>query len=261
MAKPLEFLKEKYENRVFSSNCDDDFIITKYVNKYEVHIMFLNTGYETITYMVNVRNGNIRDKMKPRVYGVGIYDSDFTIHSTTTNYRVYSLWSGMLERCYCNKFKEKQPTYKYCTVDNNLHMFSNFSSLVENMEGFLEKDANGKYFNLDKDLLGSNGKHYGAETICFLPFEINAFLTQRDSLRGVYPLGVTLHKQNGKYKSSLNVDGKSKHIGLFVTPEEAFHAYKAVKEQHVKVLANKWKDKIDIRAYNALMNYKIEMTD
>ena len=42
---------------------------------------------------------------------------------------------------------------------------------------------------------------------------------------------------------------------------QAFHAYKAVKEQHAKVLANKWKDKIEPRAYDALMNYQVEITD
>ena len=29
----------------------------------------------------------------------------------------------------------------------------------------------------------------------------------------------------------------------------------------LKGLANKWKYKIDIRAYNALMNYQVEITD
>ena len=114
---------------------------------------------------------------------------------------------------------------------------------------------------MDKDLLSDGKKVYSKNTICFLPHEINAFLTNRKSLRGELPLGVSLHKQNGKYKSSLTVDGKSKHIGLFVTPEEAFHAYKAVKEQHAKVLANKWKDKIDPRAYEALMKWNVDITD
>ena len=49
--------------------------------------------------------------------------------------------------------------------------------------------------------------------------------------------------------------------GAFKTEIEAFNAYKQTKESYIKELANKWKDKIDPRAYNALMNYTVEITD
>ena len=42
---------------------------------------------------------------------------------------------------------------------------------------------------------------------------------------------------------------------------EAFNAYKKAKENYLKELANKWKGKIDPRAYEALMNYEVEITD
>ena len=53
-------------------------------------------------------------------------------------------------------------------------------------------------------------------------------------------------------------------MGAYNTELEAFKAYKQTKqtkENYLKELANKWKDKIDIRAYNALMNYQVEITD
>ena len=55
--------------------------------------------------------------------------------------------------------------------------------------------------------------------------------------------------------------GKPKHLGYFKTEIEAFNAYKQAKESFVKEQANKWKDQIDERAYNALMNYTVEITD
>ena len=55
--------------------------------------------------------------------------------------------------------------------------------------------------------------------------------------------------------------GGSKWLGLFKTEIEAFKAYKEAKESYLKELAEKWKDKIDIRAYEALMNYTVEITD
>ena len=52
-----------------------------------------------------------------------------------------------------------------------------------------------------------------------------------------------------------------KHVGYFNTEIEAFEAYKQAKENHLKEVAEKWKGKIDDRAYNALMEYQVEITD
>ena len=51
------------------------------------------------------------------------------------------------------------------------------------------------------------------------------------------------------------------YLGTFNTPEEAFCAYKEVKEAYIKDVADKWKDRIDPRVYDALMNYQVEITD
>ena len=41
----------------------------------------------------------------------------------------------------------------------------------------------------------------------------------------------------------------------------AFCAYKEAKEIKIKEFAEKWKGKIDDRAYNALMNYTVDIDD
>ena len=51
------------------------------------------------------------------------------------------------------------------------------------------------------------------------------------------------------------------YLGCFNNPEDAFQAYKLAKEAYIKDVANKWKDKIDLRVYNALMSYKVEIND
>ena len=67
------------------------------------------------------------------------------------------------------------------------------------------------------------------------------------------------------YKAFMAQVGKSKGkqelLGSFNTEIEAFKAYKQAKESFIKEQANKWKGQIDDRAYNALMNYKVEITD
>ena len=55
--------------------------------------------------------------------------------------------------------------------------------------------------------------------------------------------------------------GKQERLGLFKTESEAFNTYKKAKESFVKEQANKWKDKIDDRAYEALMNYEVMIDD
>ena len=55
--------------------------------------------------------------------------------------------------------------------------------------------------------------------------------------------------------------GKQGYLGSFNTEIEAFNAYKTAKESFIKEQANKWKSQIDERAYNALMNYKVEIID
>lgn len=50
-------------------------------------------------------------------------------------------------------------------------------------------------------------------------------------------------------------------LGYFRTPEEAFQSYKIAKEEWIKEVANKWRDKLDVKVYEALCNYKIEIDD
>ena len=55
--------------------------------------------------------------------------------------------------------------------------------------------------------------------------------------------------------------GKQEYLGYYNTELEAFNAYKQAKEAFIKEQASKWKDKIDERAYEALMNYTVNIDD
>ena len=66
----------------------------------------------------------------------------------------------------------------------------------------------------------------------------------------------------GKYQASCSIgDGKTRYLGLFLSVEEAFSVYSGRKESFIKKLANEYKDKLDPRAYQALLNYRVEITD
>lgn len=81
------------------------------------------------------------------------------------------------------------------------------------------------------------------------------------------PLGVHIHSYNKNYIASIKQEStdeypsRTKHIGSFKTAEEAFAAYKIVKEEYIKQRAEKWKHQLDPRVYDAMMNWDVRITD
>lgn len=116
-------------------------------------------------------------------------------------------------------------------------------------------------FDLDKDLLVRGNKVYSEYSCVFIPQEVNKVLTKSNKTRGENLIGVTFEKSSGKFISQISVNGRNVKIGRFKTEIEAFNAYKEAKEYILRGLAEKWKDRIDPRAYNALMNYQVDITD
>lgn len=95
-----------------------------------------------------------------------------------------------------------------------------------------------------------------------MPREVNTLLTTSKATRGGCPIGVDLHAPTGKFRVRCGFgEGRQKHVGLFPTPEEAFYAYKEAKEAYIKVAAEKYKDSIDPRVYQALMEWEVHIDD
>ena len=87
-------------------------------------------------------------------------------------------------------------------------------------------------------------------------------LLKSDKKRGGYLIGVSWNKRNKAFVAMVSKNkGNPEYLGYFNTELEAFNAYKTAKEVFVKEQANKFKSQIDDRAYNALMNYAVEITD
>lgn len=64
-----------------------------------------------------------------------------------------------------------------------------------------------------------------------------------------------------RYRARIQRGHKWESLGTYDTPEEAFYAYKPVKEAYIKSLAEKWKDQIDPRVYDALVKWEINIDD
>lgn len=200
----------------------------------------------------NLIKGNVHDKYAPSVAGKGIIgDAVVDVKS-----KEYKTWAGMIKRCYV--FYDYNPrakiNYGDCYVCEDWLYYKNF------IEWFKIQNVH-ENWQLDKDLLVKGNREYSPDKCVFLPREINTFLTLRKNDRGEYPVGVTYHSRLNKFEAGCNRDGKNLYLGLFNDPVSAFNAYKAEKESFAKELAERWKDSIDKRAYDALLLWTVDIND
>ncbi len=181
--------------------------------------------------------------------GIGKYKAYINGKQTES----YSIWSGMFIRCYDPKYHIKRPTYIGCQVHPEWHDYQAFAKWFENnyKQGYV----------LDKDILFKDNKIYSSQTCEFIPHEINSLFIKSNSIRGLYPIGVSLDKKSGKFKAYIKKYGKLIHLGFFDNPEDAFNKYKIEKELHAKEIANKFKNNISNELYNAICNYKVNSND
>ena len=243
--------------KVCKSKLSGDFKILKYNDKTNVEIQFLTTGYEMFARLHNIRNGEVKDPYVPSVFGIGVLGAKYSTRVNGVRTKQYVLWCNMLKRCYSDSAKKKYPTYEGCVVSDNFKSYEYFYDWCNKQIGF---DNEG--WHLDKDLLIKGNTVYSENTCVFIPAEINSLLVKSDNIRGEHPIGVHYHKRDKAFMAQVRKNkGKSEHLGSFNTEIEAFNAYKQAKETFVKGLANKWKGQIDERAYEALMNYQVNIDD
>jgi hypothetical protein len=160
----------------------------------------------------------------------------------------YKKWIKMLWRCRSGN----HTAYVDCEVCNEWKDFQKFS------EWFYSKydpETMNKW-DLDKDLLIKGNKIYSPETCCLIPHYINNLFKLTGTKNTVLP-GVFKIVASGRYIANY----RRIFLGSFKTKEEAFFKYKTEKEKYIKQIAELWKDKIEPRAYEAMINYEVEITD
>jgi len=162
-------------------------------------------------------------------------------------------WHNMAQRCKVGGADQRRrPTYLGC-----YHTWASCHEFIE----WARKQIGYGTGELDKDILLKGNKIYCPELCVFVPVAVNSLLTKSNATRGEWPIGVNWDKKSGKFKAGLKVNGKTKYLGLFTTPEAAFEVYKPVKEAEIKRVAALYKGCMDPRVYDTLMNYPVEITD
>ena len=188
------------------------------------------------------------------VQGGGINDRSCPAKVNGKITKEYTLWRSMLQRCYSKPFLEKQPTYIGCSVSDNFKHYHLFHVWCQTQVGFGKEG-----YQLDKDLLIKGNKLYSEDTCVFIPNVTNSILLKTAAGRGLLPIGVTKNRKG--FRAKCRIDGKEKCLGTFPILEDAFKEYKLFKESHIKAQAEIYKHEIDVRAYLALLNYKVEIGD
>lgn len=84
---------------------------------------------------------------------------------------------------------------RYCGFNG----FQGFAEWCQIQPNYLEKEDNGKFWALDKDIIKPFNQTYSEDTCCFIPSALNSLFSYSTRKRGEYPLGV--YKENNYFKA------------------------------------------------------------
>ena len=242
-------------------NCGEIAIIVNYAHCKDITVKFKTTGELVKSTYQCFKKGKIKSRFTPSVYGVGYLGNKKTKDENGKSLKSYETWKSMLMRCYSDEFQKKYPTYKGCCVCEEWLNYSNFKKWFN--DNYYEIE--GEQMALDKDILVKGNKIYSPATCVFVPQNINILFIKHDKARGKYPIGVYKPNNSNKFQAQCSIfyNGKKqqKHLGYYNTIEETFDVYKQFKEADIKQMADHYKDKIPDKLYEAMYNYKVEITD
>ena len=239
-------------------NCNEVAFIVEYVNTHDITVQFKRTGELVKTEYDTFVRGNIKSHFTPSVYGVGVKGLEPIVDENGEKLDSYECWKSMLERCYSAKCQKKHPTYINCRVCDKWLFYPNFKNWYD--KNYYKVD--GCTMMLDKDIKVKGSKIYSPNTCMFVPSEINFYFTKGLSNKTL-PTGVYYDKINKNYYSNICIEGK--HIRLKGSQSTdiatTFSYYKKAKEEDIKRLADKYKDKIPNDVYEIIYNRTVDIND
>lgn len=158
-----------------TNNCGDALVLS--VSGRKATVKFLDTGTVTDVLKGNLIRGEVKDRNKPTVVGVGyIGYGKYDKRCKTEHLKAYMCWHNMLIRCYDSSYHKSSPTYYECSVVDEWHNFQNFAEWY-----YDNYPKDGSSYQLDKDKLVNGNKIYSPETCVFLTHAENAIIAgQRD---------------------------------------------------------------------------------
>lgn len=156
-----------------------------------------------------------------------------------------------------NRVRENRQFYEGVTISEKFGTFAIFKEWASTQIG-----ANNEGWHIDKDILVPGNKVYSPDLCVFVPVQLNMMTPTAKAIRGTLPIGVSREKSNrATYTARCSIDGKNVKFCGFKDVQSAFNKYKEIKEANIKRLAEEYKDRIDPRVYEALINKQVSITD
>ncbi len=168
---------------------------------------FLDTKSEGLFRKDKILSGEIKDRYKPTVHGVGY------IGNIKTDKFLYPRWNKMIDRCYNPKNKD----YKYygglgIKVSKEWLCFENFFNDAPNIQGYDYNKLINSEIEIDKDLCGE--KLYSLETTRWLPTSINKYMGNQTQIKNL-PIVIGIDKNDNYYEfQSMNKFSKLHNLHI-----------------------------------------------
>lgn len=192
----------------------------KGVPSYPYYLCRFNDGTIVISNRNVIKSGGTHNPNTPTVCGVGYLGiGKWKATQNGENTKEYTLWSGMLYRCYCNsKYRYNFKTYEKCTVDSSWHNFQTFCEDITSLTNY-QHWKNEENWQLDKDSIVHGNTIYSKKTCMFLPLidnvkEMND-RTRKNRLTGLTyvaysPDGLRIEfKNQTQFAKENNLEGSS----------------------------------------------------
>lgn len=178
------------------------------------------------------------------VCGIGINKKN----RPSTGTKPYKVWRAMLMDC---------------VNPNTSSKIGDFKDYTKFYDWYTSQIGVDTGYRITRDLLDKKNKKFSSSKCVLVPEEVSFFLRRPRDSRGDLPIGVSKQRSGDgfRYIARASFGDKRINLGMRSTPEEAFALYKAAKEGEAEYLADKYQHQIDPRAYEALLNYKVEITD
>ena len=217
-------------SKIYTSNKCGQFKISKYISSRKVFVEFIDTGYVTSATTANILKGSVKDKLFPCVYGVGfIGDGAVLSAKDGVATRAYTVWNGMMSRCYSELRQSKYPTYIGCSVCSEWHNFQIFSLWFD--DNYIDG------CEIDKDILNQGNKVYSPEKCIFVTHAINKLIGDKKGGRGNFLRGVHKRKGRNRFISQLSMYGVMVNLGSYMTEKHASKVYKKAKLEYIKKIS------------------------
>jgi hypothetical protein len=178
-----------------------------------------------------------------------------------TDLRLRDIYRAMNRRV--GNLKENYRHYRDCTISDNFKDRFWFVDWAKNQVGYNNKSSTGRYWELDKDILFKNNRHYSEDFCVFVPSWLNQLVKTKKASRGDTPIGVCLEKDRSLYRAQYTDTSGKLFRKSFTNIEEAFLFYKAGKEGVFKSVADILYNEncVDPRIPEALWARKVEIDD